>query len=180
MSLRDELGLLTPRLRRYAQALSAAPHVPNESADALVQRTLMHALQTGPLSPRSDMTVWLYSLLTQFHRDAENRLRGATASGESQSLYNSSVGDKPIGHGHHPADSLGSGLASLSLEEREALLLVVLEDFSYGQASHILRISRGMLLARLVHARATLATAMAPKHLSSTSPKRPSYLRVIK
>ncbi len=180
MSLRDELGLITPRLRRYAQALSSAPHIPNETADALVQRTLTHALQTGPLSPRSDMTVWLYSLLTQFHRDAENRLRGATAAGESQSFYNGSVSEKSYGHGLQPADGLGISLAALSLEEREALLLVVLEDFSYGQASHILRISRGMLIARLIHARAALANALGPKSNSSSSQRRPSYLRVIK
>ena len=118
MSLREDLGLLTPRLRRYAQALSNVVHIPSESADALVQRTLMHALQTGPLSPRSDMTVWLYSLLTQFHRDAENRLHGVTAAGESRSLYGSAMSDKPVGHGHVP-DGLGAGLACLSLEERK-------------------------------------------------------------
>jgi len=106
--LTRRLSLLTPRLRRYAQALSNVVHIPSESADALVQRTLMHALQTGPLSPRSDMTVWLYSLLTQFHRDAQNRLHGATAAGESRSLYGSTMSDKPLGHGHAP-EGLGAG-----------------------------------------------------------------------
>jgi RNA polymerase sigma-70 factor (ECF subfamily) len=181
VSLRDELGLLTPRLRRYAQALSNASHFPGETADALVQRTLMHALQTGPLSPRSDMTVWLYSLLTQFHRDAENRLRGATASGESQSLYSASLRDKPTGQGYPLNDGLETALASLSLDEREVLLLIVLEDFSYGQTSHILRISRGMLISRLSHARAALVNAMGLKLTQNVSPKRPPpYLRVIK
>jgi RNA polymerase sigma-70 factor (ECF subfamily) len=181
VSLRDELGLLTPRLRRYAQALSATPHFPGETADGLVQRTLMHALQTGPLSPRSDMTVWLYSLLTQFHRDAANRLRGATASGESQSLYSTGVGDKPIGHGYPQNASLETALASLGLDDREVLLLIVLENFGYGQASHILRISRGMLISRLMHARTALANAMGPKLTQNVSPRRPPpYLRVIK
>jgi RNA polymerase sigma-70 factor (ECF subfamily) len=181
VSLRDELGLLTPRLRRYAQALSSAQHLPNQTADALVQRTLTHALQTAPLSPRSDMTVWLYSLLTQFHRDAENRLRGATASGESQSFYNAGIREKPARLGYPANDGLEAGLAALSLDEREVLLLIVLEDFSYGQASHILRISRGMLIVRLMHARAALANAMGPKLMKPASPKRlPPYLRVIK
>ncbi len=182
MSLRDELSLLTPRLRRYARALSSAASLPSESADALVQRTLMHALQTGPLAPRSDMTVWLYSLLTQFHRDAENRLHGAgaTAAGESQSLYSARVSDKQAGL-PHPQDGLGlgAGLAGLGLEEREAMLLVVLEGFSYGQASHILRISRGMLISRLARARAALATALGSKP-SQSVPRRPHYLRLIK
>jgi RNA polymerase sigma-70 factor, ECF subfamily len=179
VSLRDDLGLLTPRLRRYAQALSNVVHIPSESADALVQRTLMHALQTGPLSPRSDMTVWLYSLLTQFHRDAQNRLHGATAAGESRSLYGSAISDKPIAHGHQQ-DGLGAGLASLSLEEREALLLVVLEGFSYGQASHILRISRGMLIARLGHARAALSNSIGAKAGPAPLQRRPPYLRLVK
>jgi RNA polymerase sigma-70 factor (ECF subfamily) len=180
VSLRDDLGLYTPRLRRYAQALSNAPYIPDETADGLVQRTLMHALQTGPLNPRSDTAVWLYSLLTQFHRDSETKLRGATASGEGQGFYNSGVRDKSIGRGPIESEGLGPGLAALSLEEREALLLVVLENFSYGQASHILRISRGLLISRLAHARASLAMSMASKPGSSLSPKRPAYLRVIK
>ncbi|WP_020176562.1 sigma factor-like helix-turn-helix DNA-binding protein [Methyloferula stellata] len=179
MSLRDDLGLLTPRLRRYAQALSNVVHIPSETADALVQRTLMHALQTGPLNPRSDMTVWLYSLLTQFYRDAQNRLHGATAAGESRSLYGSTISDKPVGHGHPPG-GLGAGLAALTLEEREALLLVVLEGFSYGQASHILRISRGMLIIRLAHARAALSNSIGAKVSPGPQPRRPPYLRVIK
>jgi RNA polymerase sigma-70 factor (ECF subfamily) len=141
----------------------------------------MHALQTGSLSPRSDITLWLYSLLTQFHRDAESRLRGATASGESQSLYNGSIREKPLKDGCPAAEGLNAGLAALSLEEREVLLLIVLENFSYGQASHILRISRGMLTSRLMHARAALANAMGPtKPVQSASPRRPPYLRVIK
>lgn len=178
MSLRDDLGLITPRLRRYARALSGAASIPGETADALVQRTLTYALQTGPLSPRSDTAVWLYSLLTQFHRDAENRLRGAAAAGESQSLYGGSIGDKTIAHAHLAADGLGAGLASLSLEEREALLLVVLENFSYSQVSHILRISRGVLIERLAHARTALTNAAGPK--PSPVPGRPSYLRLVK
>lgn len=179
MSLRDDLGLLTPRLRRYAQALSNVAHVPSEAADALVQRTLMHALQTGPLNPRSDMTVWLYSLLTQFHRDAQNRLHGATAAGESRSLYGGPIGDKPVSHGHQQ-DGLGMGLSALTLEEREALLLVVLEGFSYGQASHILRISRVMLISRLAHARAALSNSMGSKTVPVPVPRRPPYLRLVK
>ncbi len=180
MSLRDDLGLLTPRLRRYAQALSNALPLHSENADALVQRTLMHALQMGSSNHRSDVTVWLYSLLTQFHRDAENRLRGAVVAGESQSLYGDSVNDKQIGRESPVVDELGLRLAALNLEEREALLLVVLENFSYGQASHILRISRGMLISRLSRARAALADAIGPKQHSSPLQKRPPYLRLVK
>jgi RNA polymerase sigma-70 factor (ECF subfamily) len=125
------------------------------------------------------MTVWIYSLLTQFHRDQQNRLHSATAAGESLSLYGSSISDKLIGHGH-PTDGLGAGLAALTLEEREVLLLVVLEGFSYSQASHILRISRGMLIARLAHARVALSSVIGAKVSPSPLPRRPPYLRVIK
>lgn len=181
MSLRDELSLITPRLRRYAKALSNSACLEGETSDGLVQRTLMHALQTGALSPRSDIDVWLYSLLTQFHRDAQNRLHGASAAGDGRSsVYGSGAGDKPMPQ-NRPLEGLGAGLANLNLDQREALLLVVLEGFSYGQASHILRISRATLIARLAHARATLSTALTAMPRAASSQRRPPpYLRLIK
>ena len=70
-------------------------------------------------------------------------------------------------------------LLALALEEREALLLVVLEGFSYAQAARILKISRTVLIMRLAWARAALSE-IAPETPSRPAKTRPSYLHVVK
>jgi RNA polymerase sigma-70 factor, ECF subfamily len=71
-------------------------------------------------------------------------------------------------------------LSALSLEEREALLLVVVEGFNYLQAARILKISRGVLIARLARARAKLGQRGVPQPPMQPARTRPSYLRVVK
>jgi RNA polymerase sigma-70 factor (ECF subfamily) len=72
----------------------------------------------------------------------------------------------------------------LATEEREALLLVALEGFSYQEAAEIIGAPKATLIARLMRARAALAAAQGldprsrPVH---TTPQRGAgYLRVVK
>jgi len=176
VSLRDDLAVLTPRLRRYAQALSSATAGSNEIADALVQQTLKHALEIGSVSPRSNLTTWLYSLLTQFHRDYATRYHNANVAGENRVSNGSasSIGQR------RPSTEIGNGLATLNLDEREAFLLVVLEGLTYGQASNVLRISRATLVSRLLQARHTLGKALPATEPVVGQHRHPSYLRVVK
>ncbi|PNG25347.1 hypothetical protein CR492_14250 [Methylocella silvestris] len=81
---------------------------------------------------------------------------------------------------HTSTDAIGPALGALKLEEREALLLVALEGFSYVEAARILKISRPLLIARLSRARDRL-----PRDLSDGSPARRAksqapYLRLVK
>jgi RNA polymerase sigma-70 factor, ECF subfamily len=79
-----------------------------------------------------------------------------------------------------PRDKFADALLALALEEREALLLVVLEGLSYAQAARILKISRTVLVMRLAFARAALSETPAAKTPSRPAKARPSYLRVVK
>jgi RNA polymerase sigma-70 factor (ECF subfamily) len=56
---------------------------------------------------------------------------------------------------------LAAALATLSAEERAAVLLVDADGFDYGTASRILDIPSGTLASRLHRARATLRAALA-------------------
>lgn len=81
----------------------------------------------------------------------------------------------------HPSrDSLSGALLKLALEEREALLLVVLEGFSHAQAARILKISRTVFIARLVRARAALGEPATTAPTGRLKPALPSYLQLIK
>lgn len=184
MSVRDELSVMTPRLRRYARALMQASPAPNDAADELVHAAFMRTLDSRLSERRPDLAIQVYAHLTQLHRESRHQFPGGA---EDNSLSGAFHGDGALARAGHSnalhANALPHGLcaalASLRLEEREALLLVALEGFNYAQAARILHISRGGLVARLGRARAHLVEA-----LSETSPqapaRRPVHLRVVK
>lgn len=181
MSVRDELSLLTPRLRRYARALSQSSPAPNEAADELVHATFMKILDCGLSDRKSDLVLQVFSLLTQLNRETQPAL-AQTASDRPPSGFHGDDGLARVGHGNPLANTLPKGLcaalASLRLDEREALLLVVLEGFSYAQAARILHVSRTSLISRLGRARARMSEALA--NASATPARRPVHLRIVK
>ena len=62
----------------------------------------------------------------------------------------------------------------LPLDQREVLLLVVLEQLTYDEAATILSLPRSSIVARLARARAALAMA------GEEPGARPAYLRLVK
>lgn len=182
MFLRDDLNACAPRLRRYARALAAGHPGPSETADELVHAALRRALEQSSASRREDVHILLYSVLTELHRDSLRTAKiGASAAVEKGSFY---------GGGLRPAesaprffssrDSVSDALAALRLEEREALLLVALEGFSYAQAARILKISRPILLARLARARTAIGDSLAISQPPTKTKPRPAHLRLVK
>jgi RNA polymerase sigma-70 factor (ECF subfamily) len=158
VALRDDLITLTPRLRRYARALVAASPHAAAIADDLVHATLLKALETLAHAAQEDALAIAYSFLTDFNREMaqDRRALDATAAGRAFS-----VGSDP-GRGPRRGtvpDSLAEALRRLRLDEREALVLVVVEGLAHGQAARILRISPATLIARLSRARLALANA---------------------
>jgi RNA polymerase sigma-70 factor (ECF subfamily) len=178
VSVRDELVLLTPRLRRYARALTQASPTPSEAADDLVNTTLLRTVDCNLPDRKSDLLLQLFSLLTLLNREnqqdrvAHSGIASCAAPGE----------EAPVRSGHPaaaPRAGLSAALAALKLEEREALFLVVVEGFNYAQAARILHISRSTLLTRLVRARGRLCEVLAgtgPQMLGRRAP----HLRVVK
>src|SRR5204862_5976732 len=65
---RESIEAAIPALRRYAHALTRNP----ETADDIVQDTLVRALRSEHLFHGGDMRAWLYTILTNLNR---NRLR---------------------------------------------------------------------------------------------------------
>ena len=180
MALREDLTRCAPRLRRYARALVSGQPGPSEMADDLVNAVVLRTLETGAAFRKVELYLHLYTLLTEWHREAlaAGRL-GAKAQQENFYTGGSHAAEK-IPLLLSPHDKLAGSLGSLKLDEREALLLVVLEGFSYANAARILKISRTVLNARISRARAALLQN-PPAEISSHRPKaRPAYLRVVK
>jgi RNA polymerase sigma-70 factor (ECF subfamily) len=171
------LNLVTPRLRRYARALVQGSPAPSEAADELVHATFMRILDCGLAERKSDLTLQVFALLTQLNR--ENQPALPTGGSETLSSLHS---DEPValaGHAQALPKGLSTALAGLRLDEREALLIVALEGFSYAQAARILHMSRGGLIARLARARTHLSEALADTPAPAQS-RRPAHLRLVK
>jgi RNA polymerase sigma-70 factor (ECF subfamily) len=184
VALRDDLTLCAPRLCRYARALVTGQPGSSELADELVHAVLQRTWEAGPalrLTGR-DLPLHLYSLFTEWHREklaAEGMVGRAHIEKENFSAGGPrAAGNLPVAPS--PRDKFAATLLALALEEREALLLVVLEGFSYAHAARILKISRTALVLRLASARAKLSEILAQEMPSRPAKTRPPYLRVVK
>lgn len=148
----DEMESEVPALRRYARALTGS----REAADDLVQDCLERAIRKRGLFVRSGpLRSWLFTLMLNLFRNAERaRKRRPVAApiedvpGEPQVA--------PAQHGRLLLAEMARAIASLPLDQREALLLVALEGLSYADAARILNIPQGTLMSRIARARSAL------------------------
>ena len=155
-----------PALRRYARGLME-PDCPDPiaSADEMVREVAQRSTRNEQLAGFKNPRLWLYATLTTCNRA---RLRAASRRA------NPSSRPRPPG--------VREALAKIPLEDREALLLVVVEGFSYEQAASILGLSRLGVASRVARARqqldgpleATLSGEARPR------PRHPPYLRLVK
>lgn len=151
----DEIEATVPALRRYARALTRDA----DRADDLVQDCLERAIRKRALwRPTGPLRAWLFRMLLNLYR---NDLRGQRRRGEHVTLdllplEPSTPAPQP---GFIALAELGRAVEQLPLEQREALLLVVLEGASYAEAADILGIPAGTLMSRLGRARAALRLA---------------------
>jgi RNA polymerase sigma-70 factor (ECF subfamily) len=136
-----------PALRRYARALTRDA----ETADDLVQDTLVRALRSEHLFHGGDIRNWLYTILTNLNR---NRLRSLARRPALTPIEDSDAADAagPEAGGR----DIARALASLVDEQRAALLLVVLEGLSYREVAEVQGVPIGTVMSRLARARAQI------------------------
>lgn len=144
----SEIVALIPRLRRYARALIRD----QEQADDLVQDTLerawtkMHLFRIG-----SDLRAWLFTVMHNVHVNKVRSLRPTDPLGDEYGELPDAASADPL-----MLRDLDRALALLPLEQREALLLVALEDMSYDETAKTLGIPIGTVMSRLSRAREKL------------------------
>jgi RNA polymerase sigma-70 factor (ECF subfamily) len=143
-SFRQDVQATVPALRRYARALTRDA----ELADDLVQDTLVRALRSEHLFNGGEIRSWLFTILTNLNR---NRLRSlarrpftaALEDGDAIDLAGPEAGGRDIGR----------ALDLLADDQRQALLLVVLEGFSYREVADVQGVPIGTVMSRLARAR---------------------------
>jgi RNA polymerase sigma-70 factor (ECF subfamily) len=138
-----------PALRRYARALTRDSDI----ADDLVQDTLVRALRSEHLFHGEEVRSWLYTILTNLNR---NRLRSLARRPPMSSIDEN---DAPNMAGPEAGGrDIERALASLVEDQRNALLLVVLEGLSYREVAEVQGVPIGTVMSRLARARVQIKT----------------------
>jgi RNA polymerase sigma-70 factor (ECF subfamily) len=146
-----EIVACIPSLRRYARGLTAD----RDRADDLVQDTLERAW--GRLSMwhrRGEIRAWMFGIM---HNQFIDRLRAQRSRPEDSAGDDVPEVPQPPQQSHRlEVRDLDRCLQRLSVEQREVLLLVGVEEFSYQEAATALGVPIGTVMSRLSRGRERL------------------------
>jgi RNA polymerase sigma-70 factor (ECF subfamily) len=143
---------LLPRLRRFAVGLARDP----ADADDLCQMTIERALRSrDQWLPGSRLDSWMYRIMRNLWIDETRATtrRSKTFADEEQGL---AVGALGAQEATVELNDIDRALATLPAEQREAVLLVMVEGYSYKEAAEIVGCPVGTLNSRLVRGRDAL------------------------
>lgn len=141
-----------PGLKRYALVLTRDA----AEAEDLLQDTLLKAYEgRRGWQPDRALRPWLFAIMHNAHA---SRLRGRRAEDAriAQATQFAPESGAPSQDVRVQLAQVQRALLTLPEEQREALLLVAVEEFRYQEAATILGIPLGTLMSRLGRARAAL------------------------
>ncbi|MDX2258408.1 MAG: sigma-70 family RNA polymerase sigma factor [Hyphomicrobiaceae bacterium] len=157
--LRDALVAAIPNMRAFAVSLTGNA----DRADDLVQETLVKAwhkldtFQTG-----TNLKAWLFTILRNAYFSEFRKQKREVPDVDGEHSARLSVRAAQLGH--LDMQDLARALEQLSEDQREALLLVAAEGFSYEEAAEIAGCAVGTIKSRVNRARVRLAELM---HITS-------------
>jgi RNA polymerase sigma-70 factor, ECF subfamily len=136
-----------PALRRYARGLTRD----RDTADEIVQDTVVRALKSEHLFEGTDARAWLYTILTNVNR---NRLRALSRRPPMSEIQENDACD--FAGPELGSRDIGRALATLPEDQRSTLLLVVLEGLTYREVADVQDVPMGTVTSRLARARAQI------------------------
>jgi RNA polymerase sigma-70 factor, ECF subfamily len=149
-SLRDAFVAAIPYLKAFAVSLCRD----TPRADDLVQDTLVKGWQKrASFEAGTNLKAWLFTILrnnyfSELRKNKNHRLVEFNGDQLSQ---------RPTQPGHLDLRDFAAALDKLELPQREALILVGAEGFSYAQAAQISGCAVGTIKSRVNRARRRLA-----------------------
>lgn len=154
MSFEDEMLALLPRLRRFAHALARSPADADDLCQAAIERALKSRAQW---QPGTRLDSWMYRIMRNLWIDtARARTRhGETFVAEEAGEGMGDRGDAAV-EAAVELTLVGRAMNALPPEQREAVVLVLVEGFAYKEAAEILDIPIGTLTSRLWRGREAL------------------------
>ena len=143
---------LLPRLRRFAIGLAGSP----SDGDDLCQMTIERALtRRDQWEEGTRLDSWMYRIMRNIFIDLKraDKRRGETFVDEEAGL---SVGADGGQEAQVELSMVDRAMQKLPQDQREAVLLVMVEGFSYKEAAIIAQCPVGTLNSRLVRGRDAL------------------------
>jgi len=152
----EALVAYLPTLRRYAVSLIGDPAL----ADDLVQDCIERALrQSSQLRELPHIRGWLRRILYNLYIDEVRRSR-ATGKVENVEAYSNHMELSVPASDRDSMRDLSRAMNQLSIEHREILLLVSVEELNYREISEELGIPQGTVMSRVARARERLRSIM--------------------
>jgi RNA polymerase sigma-70 factor (ECF subfamily) len=154
--LRDDLVAAIPNMRAFAISLCGN----RDRADDLVQEALVKAWNhLDSFQVGTNLKAWLFTILRNAYFSELRKTKREVA--DSDGLMAARVAVPAEQHAHLDLKDLAKALAQLPADQREALILVGAEGFSYEEAASISGCAVGTVKSRVNRARAKLAQLMA-------------------
>jgi RNA polymerase sigma-70 factor, ECF subfamily len=154
--LRDDLVAAIPNMRAFAISLCGN----RDRADDLVQEALVKAWNhLDSFQEGTNLKAWLFTILRNAYFSELRKTKREVA--DSDGLLAARVAVPAEQHGHLDLGDLSKALTQLPVDQREALILVGAEGFSYEDAATISGCAVGTVKSRVNRARAKLAELMS-------------------
>jgi RNA polymerase sigma-70 factor (ECF subfamily) len=142
-----------------------------DRADDLVQETLVKAWSSfDQFEPGTSLDAWLWIILRN-HFYTEHRKRRREVE-DIDGYYSSRLTSAPTQDTCLDFADLRKALAQLRIQQRESLLLVAAEGFSYEEAARICACNVGTNKSRVNRARTRLAKLLAIEPACEFGPDR--------
>lgn len=158
--LRLQIVTLLPRLRGLARALAGSP----ADGDDLLQATCEKALgRLHQFEPGTRLDRWMFQILKTTHIDRVRQVQRRRQASLTPDLAEVLPFDARIHERTEAREDLAvirSAVARLPEEQREVLVLVVIDGMSYQDAAETLGVPQGTVMSRLARARRKLSLAL--------------------
>lgn len=153
---KDELVTHLPALRAFALSLTRN----RSTADDMMQDTVLKAWSNmDKFKPGTNMRAWLFTILRNNFYSSRRKLNREVA--DVDNAFSDSLSVKPDHDGRLQMMDFKVAFAKLADEQREALILVGANGFSYEDAGNMCGVATGTMKSRVNRARAKLTELLA-------------------
>ncbi len=152
---KDELIEHLPAMRAFALSLARNP----ATADDLVQDAVVKAWSNfDKFEAGTNMRAWLFTILRNTYYSLYRKRRREVEDPEGS--MSDTMSEKPAHDGHLALEDFRAAFVQLPVEQREVLILVGVEGFSYEDAAGMCGCAVGTIKSRTNRARKRLAELM--------------------
>lgn len=143
-----DLAALVPNLRAFARSIAGNP----DHADDLVQETLVKAWKNrASFAPGSNLKAWLFTILRNAFLSERRKRKYEVADQDGE--LSAQIAVKPEQTSHMDMLDFQQAFNQLPQDQREALLLIGAEGFSYEDAALMCGCAVGTIKSRVNRAR---------------------------